>query len=260
MNQSNRWWQSGEIYLLFIVQIVLISLLVYGWFTLPGNHWPSVGVGIVLSIPLALHIRHYRIALTARTEAGHKRSPLVAIVVLGWPLVLYILTTIFGDGTLDVIAIGGLIGVIISASYGMWHIARFPLGPDTTIAHALNGAVPLAETALRGAIDDPSTHTAVKGRIAEVDGLVAITGWVVSTDGTVTIEQIEVWIDGARRRLATTDVIGSHGRFTWQWDTTDERPGIHTVVVRVMLSTGQTVLLPSARYPEYTHVLVQTGM
>ncbi|MEM8534755.1 MAG: hypothetical protein AAGF95_28195, partial [Chloroflexota bacterium] len=244
-------------------QTFVMGILLYGWLLSLGEHWPSIGFGVVLGIPAAYYVRRYLFVHATQADTLHRHTRDAGRIILGGIILLYMLTLALQSEILAMIVMTLLISSTIGAVYGLWHLKRVlppsPVAPKTTVssAHPLRDVVPLAETALQGAIDDPPAHTTVKGRIAEVVGSVAITGWVASTDATVAIEQIEVWIDGVWCGLATTDDV--RWRFTWQWDTAGERPGIHTVVVRVVLSTGQTVVLPSARYPKHAHVLVQTG-
>ena len=265
MTEEKPWWWYSHICIIFIVQTFVIGVLLYSWLLSLGEHWPGVGVGVVLGIPAASYVRRYLLVHATRADTLHRQSRDAGRIILGGIILLYMLTLALQSEILGMIVMTLLISSTIGSIYGLWHLKRvLPSSPTgskipASSTHPLHDAIPSAETALQGAIDDPPAHTTVKGRIAEVTSPVAITGWVASTDATVAIEQIEVWIDGARRGLATTDMTGARGKFTWQWETAGERPGIHTVVVRVVLSTGQTVVLPSARYPEHAHMLVQTG-
>ncbi|NOK62786.1 MAG: hypothetical protein GFH27_549305n208 [Chloroflexi bacterium AL-W] len=265
MTEEKPWWWYSHVCIIFIVQTFVIGVLFYGWLLSFGEHWPGIGFGVMLGIPAAYYVHRYLLIHATQADTLHRHTRDAGRIILGGIILLYMLTLALQSEILGMIVMTLLISSTIGAVYGLWHLLRVwlwsPVAPKTTAssAHPLRDVVPLAETALQGAIDDPPAHTTVKGRIAEVTSPVAITGWVASTDATVAIEQIEVWIDGAQRGLATTDVTDARGTFSWQWDTTEKRPGIHTVVVRVVLSTGQTVVLPSARYLEHTHVLVQTG-
>ncbi|NJO82096.1 MAG: hypothetical protein HC828_04365 [Blastochloris sp.] len=265
MTEEKPWWWYSHVCIIFIIQTLVIGVLLYDWLLTLGEHWPGIGFGVVLGIPAAYYVRRYLLVHATQAETLYRHTRDAGRIILGGIILLYMLTLALQSELLGMIVMTLLISSTIGAVYGLWHLKRV-LPPRTTgskttasSTHPLRDTVPLAETAFQGAIDDPPAHTTVKGRIAEVVGSVAITGWVSSTDATVTIEQIEVWIDGVRRGLASTDVTDARGTFTWQWETAGERPGIHTVVVRVVLSTGQTVVLPSACYPEHAHVLVQSG-
>jgi hypothetical protein len=89
-----------------------------------------------------------------------------------------------------------------------------------------------------GALDYPSFDSVI-------DGQVDIRGWA-SVNGS-TIERIEVWIDGRMRGIAEYGIPhegaqGNYG-FQWEWDTTQEKAGLHTIRVRIIAVNGGSKFL-----------------
>lgn len=249
-----RWLTLASLSLSVLV-VLGMWLWTFRTAVISGPYLTAIGFGILLGINLMLRLPAELAEIHDPATLHAKMRTLAGVlggIAGGFWLAGMVLDRAILDVPATIMTTCTLLPMIYATIYYLHNMGRGAI--IVTPAD-----VPLAETALRGAIDDPPANTAVKGRIAEVVGPVAITGWVTSTDATVAIEQVEVWVDGNLRGLTTMDMTGTRGKFTWQWETAGERPGIHTVVVRVVLSTGQTVLLPSASYPEHAHVLVQTG-
>jgi hypothetical protein len=80
-----------------------------------------------------------------------------------------------------------------------------------------------------------------------VVGTVDIRGWSRVPLGDVST--VEIWIDGELRGTADygmwhDDPRGSYG-FLWEWDTTRERNGEHTIEVRAISSENESALMLS---------------
>lgn len=93
---------------------------------------------------------------------------------------------------------------------------------------------------LRGVIESPAPEAVVSERVM-------ISGWARTENSH--ISKVEIWIDGEPRGVATygqprEDIGGNYG-FQWEWDTTREEQGMHTVQVRAVAFNGERTLLVS---------------
>jgi len=92
----------------------------------------------------------------------------------------------------------------------------------------------------RGLVDTPAPRTVLSGQ------RIPITGWA-NVEGSQ-ISAVEIWIDGVRRGEATYGIpderAGGDFGFRWEWDTSQEADGRHTLIVKVFAENGGFGELP----------------
>lgn len=84
-----------------------------------------------------------------------------------------------------------------------------------------------------GFLDTPTVTTTLRGKVP-------LSGWA-QVEGSQ-IEAVEVWIDGTLRGYANyglpRDDLGGNVGYHWEWDTTSDPNGQHTIVVRAVAANG----------------------
>ncbi len=92
----------------------------------------------------------------------------------------------------------------------------------------------------RGLVDTPPPRTILSGQ------RIPITGWAAVEDSRVSA--VEIWIDGKWRGEATYGLpdarSGGDFGFRWEWDTSGEADGDHTLIVKVFAENGGYIELP----------------
>jgi hypothetical protein len=76
------------------------------------------------------------------------------------------------------------------------------------------------------------------------------------------ISEVEIWIDGTKRGTATYGLphagAGGDFGFAWDWDTSGEADGMHTVIVKAFALNGGSRELPWVYNVEQTTLMVET--
>lgn len=137
-----------------------------------------------------------------------------------------------------------------------WDTTRERNGPHTVVLRAFAedsriqpqlSATESQEATFLVTIQNPWGFVNSPRPAALVVGTLPISGWVTVEESN--ISEVEIWVDGQKRGTATYGLphegAGGNYGFVWDWDTTRERDGTYTIIVKAFAANGGHTELPS---------------
>lgn len=140
------------------------------------------------------------------------------------------------------------------------HTIRLRAVPEDSTETATFAATDAEEATFLIAVQNPVGYVSNPRPAGMIAGTLPITGWVTVEEST--ISAIEIWIDGEKRGQAAYGLPyppanGNYG-FAWEWDTTNELDGLHTIIVKAFAENGGSAELRSAYDIQQRYLVVTT--